>query len=125
MVDFNGFDKGVIGKKLPADTTLHCMRKSELIDLLHLAESNHRVLAEAYKIAVDTSKCNICPLHLDTRKVEDIKTKEIRKFAENLKEEIHEYLMKHYESRLSYIAITRFINSALAKYEKEQKGESE
>lgn len=67
MVDFNGFDKGVIGKKLPSNTTLNCMRKSELIDLLHLAEENHRVLAEAYKIAVDTSKCNLCPLHLDTR----------------------------------------------------------
>lgn len=65
MVDFNGFDKGVIGKKLPSDTTLNNMRKSDLIELLHLAESNHRLLAEVYKIAVDTSKCKSCPLSLD------------------------------------------------------------
>lgn len=40
-LQINGFDKGVIGKKLLAD-----------------AEHNHTVLAEAYKIAVDNSKCN-------------------------------------------------------------------
>lgn len=38
-----------------------------------MAESNHRVLAETYKIAVDTSKCNHCPLSIDTRKAEQIK----------------------------------------------------
>lgn len=47
MVDFNGFDKGVIGKPLPADSTLNNMKKNELIELLHLAESNHKVLADA------------------------------------------------------------------------------
>lgn len=73
MVDFNRFDKGVIGKKLPADTTLNCMRKADLIKLLHLAEDNHRVLAEAYKIAVGNSKCKTCPLHLDSRRVAEIK----------------------------------------------------
>lgn len=86
MVDFNGFDRGVIGQRLPADTTLNNMRKSELIDLLHLAEDNHRVLAEAYKIAVDTSKCNICPLHLDTRKAEDIRADERKKAMEEVRE---------------------------------------
>ena len=45
MVDFNGFDKGVIGKPLPADSTLNNMKKYELIELLHIAESNHKVLA--------------------------------------------------------------------------------
>lgn len=65
MVDFNGFDKGVIGKKLPSDTTLNNMRKADLIELLHYAEHNHRVLAEVYKIAVDTSKCKTCPLSLN------------------------------------------------------------
>lgn len=44
MVDFNGFDKGVIGKPLPADSTLNNMKKNELIELLHLAESNHALL---------------------------------------------------------------------------------
>lgn len=127
MVDFNGFDKGVIGKKLPADTTLNCMRKSELIDLLHLAESNHRVLAEAYKIAVDTSKCNICPLHLDNRKVEDIKTEGIRKFAEWLCNGGKYRRIKH--DNIGFEAYQNIywksIDEILAEYEKEQKGETE
>lgn len=62
MVDFTGFDQGVIGKPLPADSTLNNMKKYELIGLLHLAESNHKVLAGAYANAVNTSKCNRCPL---------------------------------------------------------------
>lgn len=62
MTDWNGFDKGVIGKKLPSDSTLNNMKKSELIKLLHTAEHNHTVLAEAYRNAVDNSKCNRCPL---------------------------------------------------------------
>ena len=41
VTEFNGFDKGVIGKKLPSDTTLNNMKKSELIELLHIAEHNH------------------------------------------------------------------------------------
>ena len=73
MIDWNGFDKGVIGKKLPSDTTLNNMRKADLIELLHLAESNHRTLAETYKIAIDTSKCNHCPLSIDTRRAEQIR----------------------------------------------------
>lgn len=62
MIDFNGFDKGVIGKKLPSDTTLNNMCKADLIKLLHIADHNHKVLAEAYRIAVYNSKCNTCPL---------------------------------------------------------------
>lgn len=62
VTDLNGFDKGVIGKKLPSDTTLNNMRKADLIELLHIADHNHNVLAQAYKIAVDNSKCNVCPL---------------------------------------------------------------
>lgn len=54
---------------------------------------------------------------------EKIRADERRKFAENLKEEIYEYLMEHYESRLSYIAITRIINGALTEYEKEKKND--
>lgn len=77
MVDFNGFDKGVVGKKLPSDSTLNQMKKSELIELLHLAESNHRVLAEVYKIAVDTSKCKSCPLTLDEKDRRKVRTEAI------------------------------------------------
>ena len=69
MDDFNGFDKGVIGKPLTADSTLNNMKKNELIELLHLAESNHKVLADAYANAVDNSKCNRCPLMQAAKKV--------------------------------------------------------
>lgn len=62
MVDFNGFDKGVIGRKLPSNSTLNNLRKSDLIELLHIAEHNHTVLAEAYNIAINNSKCKQCPL---------------------------------------------------------------
>ena len=62
MVNYNGFDKGVIGKPLPADSTLNNMKKDRLIELLHMAEENHKVLASAYVYAVDENKCNRCPL---------------------------------------------------------------
>lgn len=62
MVNFNGFDKGVIGKPLPADSTLKNMKKQQLIELLHIAEQNHSVLADAYACAINDSKCNRCPL---------------------------------------------------------------
>ena len=88
MVDFNGFDKGVIGKKLPSDITLNNMRKADLIELLHLAESNHRVLAETYKIAIDTSKCNTCPLSIDTRRAEQIRADAIEELLGAIKKSI-------------------------------------
>lgn len=56
MVVFNGFNKGVIGKKLPSDTTLNNMRTAELIKLLHIAEDNHKALASFYVNAVAYSK---------------------------------------------------------------------
>ena len=62
MTDFIGFGEGVIGKPLPADSTLNNMKKYELIELLHIAESNYKVLADAYANAINISKCNRCPL---------------------------------------------------------------
>ena len=62
ITDFNGFDKGVIGKKLPSDATLNNMKKAELIEYLHIAQHNYDVLNSFYKRAVDDSKCNTCPL---------------------------------------------------------------
>lgn len=53
---FNGFSLGVLGKKLPADTTLNGMKKSELIELLHLAESNYDALMQFYTNAVNANK---------------------------------------------------------------------
>ena len=38
------------------------MKKDRLIELLHMAEENHKVLASAYANAVDENKCNRCPL---------------------------------------------------------------
>lgn len=62
VVELNGFSESVIGKKLPSDTTLNNMKKSELIKMLHLAQGNYNTLASFYKIATDTNKCNQCPL---------------------------------------------------------------
>lgn len=83
VTDFNGFDKGVIGKKLPSDSTLNNMKKAELIELLHIAEHNHTVLAQFYKNAVDNSKCHRCTL-VNTR------NKLIDDFAEKLCNECYE-----------------------------------
>lgn len=62
MTDFIGFGEGVIGKPLPADTTLEAMKKTELIELLRIADHNYKALKSAYGKAVDNSKCNRCPL---------------------------------------------------------------
>lgn len=47
-----GFSQGVIGKKLPADSTLNNMKKSELIELLHTAQHNYETLMWFYDNAV-------------------------------------------------------------------------
>ena len=77
MTDFNGFDKGVIGKKLPSDSTLNNMKKADLIKLLHIAEHNHNTLTWFYKNACDNSKCNRCPLSLNYNKAIDDFVKEL------------------------------------------------
>ena len=38
MVNFSGFDRGVIGKPLPADSTLNNMKKYQLIEPLDVLE---------------------------------------------------------------------------------------
>ena len=62
MTDFIGFSEGVTGKPLPADATLEAMKKTELIELLHIADHNYETLKSAYSNAVDNSQCNRCPL---------------------------------------------------------------
>lgn len=62
VTEFNGFRKGVIGKNLPADTTLNNMKKADIIELLHVAQHNYETLMWFYKNACDNSKCNRCPL---------------------------------------------------------------
>lgn len=44
---------GVIGRKMYAESTLHAMKKEDLIELLMIAEHNYRSLAEAYCNTVD------------------------------------------------------------------------
>lgn len=80
------------------------------------------------------TKCSECPMYEECVYLTGIKCPTypvwsyeqgfadgIKEFAENLKKEIYEYLMEHYESHLSYISITRLIGSAIAEYDKEQK----
>lgn len=62
MTDFIGFGEGATGKPLPTDATLGAMKKTELIELLHIADHNYKTLRSAYGNAVDNSKCNRCPL---------------------------------------------------------------
>lgn len=55
VTEFNGFSKGVIGKKLPSDTTLNNMKKEDLIELLHLAQHNYESLMWFYNNAVNVN----------------------------------------------------------------------
>ena len=55
VTEFNGFSKGVIGKKLPSDTTLNNMKKADLIELLHLAQHNYESLMWFYNNAVNVN----------------------------------------------------------------------
>lgn len=52
ITEFCGFSKGVIGKKLPSDSTLNNMKKSELIELLHLAQKNYETLMFFYNNSI-------------------------------------------------------------------------
>lgn len=56
VTEFCGFDKGVIGKKLPSDSTLKNMKKEELIKLLHVAQHNYETLMEFYNNAVKANE---------------------------------------------------------------------
>lgn len=53
--EFCGFNKGVIGKKLPSDSTLKNMRKEELINLLRLAQHNYGNLMWFYNNVVNAN----------------------------------------------------------------------
>lgn len=58
--EFCGFRHGVIGKDLPADTTLNNMKKVDLIKLLHTAQHNYESLMWFYNNAV---KANMSQLN--------------------------------------------------------------
>jgi hypothetical protein len=69
MINFNGIDNGVLGKPIPADSTLKNMKKEKLIDMLHMAQNNYEALRIMYQNAVDDNKCNRCPLMQAAEKV--------------------------------------------------------
>ena len=69
MINFNGIYNGVLGKPIPADSTLKNMKKEKLIDMLHMAQNNYEVLRIMYQNAVDDNKCNRCPLMQAAEKV--------------------------------------------------------
>jgi len=69
MVDFNGFDRGVLGKTMPADSTLKNIKKEKLIEMLHMAQNNYNVLRVMYQNAVDDNKCNRCTLMQESKKM--------------------------------------------------------
>ena len=49
------FNRGVIGRKLYSDKTLNNMKKSELIELLHIADNNYDSLMWFYNNAVNVN----------------------------------------------------------------------
>lgn len=55
VVEFGGFTKGVIGKDLPADSSLENMKKADLIKLLHTAQHNYETLMWFYNNAVSAN----------------------------------------------------------------------
>ena len=75
--DFSGFSKGVIGKKLPSDTTLNNMKKADLIKLLHTAQHNYESLNWFYNNTVNVNMKNL-------QEMKEIRTKAIDEFAEKL-----------------------------------------
>lgn len=52
ITEYSGFDRGVIGRKLPADSTLNGKKKEYLIELLHTAQHNYEALMWFYNNAV-------------------------------------------------------------------------
>lgn len=59
VVEFCGFSMGVIGKDLPADSTLNNMKKADLIKLLHTAQHNYETLMFFYNNAVKVNMQNL------------------------------------------------------------------
>jgi len=59
VTEFCGFGKGVVGKKLPSDTTLNNMKKADLIKLLRLAQHNYESLMWFYNNAVNVNMAQL------------------------------------------------------------------
>lgn len=70
-----GFSKGVIGRDMYSDNTLRHMTKSELIELLKIAQHNYEAVLESYGNSVAYSE-----------KLLKERDNGIREFAESLKE---------------------------------------
>lgn len=88
VTEFCNFGKGVIGKKMPADSTLNNMKKTELIKLFHIAQHNYETLEWFYNNAVNV---NMEKLNNDKA----IRTKAIDEFAELANKKITEFVLAH------------------------------
>jgi transcriptional regulator of met regulon len=73
----HGFSKGVIGRDMYSDNTLRHMTKSELIELLKIAQHNYEAVLESYGNSVAYSE-----------KLLKERDNDIREFVERLKREI-------------------------------------
>jgi flagellar hook-basal body complex protein FliE len=74
----HGFSKGVIGRDMYSENTLKSMTKSELIELLMIAQHNYEVVLESYGNSVAYSE-----------KLLKDRDNAIKDFAEKLKKKIH------------------------------------
>lgn len=93
IAEFKGITQGVVGKKLPTDTTLNNMKKPELIKLLHVAQHNYDVLNGFYTDAVNV---NIGKLNSFTEEHDKkIRDKVINEFAEEAMKQFTELDLKH------------------------------
>ena len=66
IIDTEGALKGVIGKKLPADSTLKNLSKEKLIELLHISEDYYTVLLHMYENATKGSATIIETVYPDS-----------------------------------------------------------
>lgn len=124
MQTVHGFSKGVIGRDMYSDNTLRHMSKSELIELLKIAQHNYEAVLEAYGNSVAYSE-----------KLLKERDNGIREFAERLKEHFNDLecslnrykgtvslaeLVKHTEWILHEVAI-----QAIDAFVKEMVGEDD
>lgn len=124
MQVLHGFSKGVIGRDMYSDNTLRHMTKSELIELLKIAQHNYEAVLESYGNSVAYSE-----------KLLKERDNGIREFAESLKEHFNDLecslnrykgtvslaeLVKHTEWILHEVAI-----QAIDAFVKEMVGEDD
>lgn len=107
----NSFNKGVIGKKFPSDTTLNNMKKTDLIELLHTAQHNYETLNWFYNNAVNANMSNI-------KEFKEIRIKIIDEFINKLKQELKDNT-DHLEYGITWGDIEQVANEMKVEMDKE------